>query len=174
MFDEKLIRSKIRSINDYPKKGIVFRDITPLIKDDKAFRQCIDQMAELLDGKKIDYIVGIEARGFVFGSALAYKLNKGFIPVRKKGKLPYKVISRDYDLEYGSATLEIHEDAIERGSSIVIVDDLLATGGTARAVAELIEQIGAKVAAMEFLVELMDLKGKEKLSNYDVISVLKY
>lgn len=168
------LKERIRDINDYPKKGIVFRDITPLIKDKDAFKSCIEEMARLVDKKNIDYVAGIEARGFIFGSALAYRLGKGFVLVRKRGKLPHKIISKNYELEYGSETLEIHKDAIEKGSNVLIADDLLATGGTAKAVAELIEEVGGNVAAIEFLVELTDLKGRAKLSNYDVISLLKY
>jgi len=174
MFDEQSAKKNIRDIVDYPKKGIVFRDITTLIKDKDSFKMCIDEMALRAAGKNIDYIVGIEARGFVTGSALAYKIGKGFIPIRKKGKLPHKTISADYALEYGNATIEIHEDAFEKGSNILITDDLLATGGTAKAAAQLVEQLGGKVVAIAFFVELLDLKGREKLSNYDVISLIKY
>lgn len=174
MLNEKELKQRIRDIANYPKKGIMFRDITTLIKDKHAFKDAIDQLSYKIIDKKIDYIVGVEARGFIVGSALAYKLNKGFIPVRKKGKLPHKTVSRNYALEYGNATLEIHEDALEKGSRVIIADDLLATGGTAKATAELIEQLGGKVAAYAFLVELIDLKGKEKLKDYDVISLLKY
>lgn len=174
MFDEQSAKRRIRDIADYPKKGIIFRDITTLLKDKDSFKACIDELAARANGKDIDYIVGIEARGFVTGSALAHKIGKGFIPIRKKGKLPHKTISRDYALEYGNATLEMHEDAFEKGSNILITDDLLATGGTAKAAAELVEQLGGKVAGIAFLVELEDLKGREKLSNYDVISLIKY
>jgi adenine phosphoribosyltransferase len=174
MFDEQFLRGKIRAINDYPKKGIVFRDITTLIKDGAAFRMCIDQLAKELEGKNIDYVVGVEARGFIFGAALAYKMGKGFVPVRKKGKLPYDTVSKEYDLEYASATIEMHKDSIEKDSSVVLIDDLLATGGTAKAAADLISEIGGKVEAIAFIVELTDLNGKEKLSNYDVMSLIKY
>ncbi len=174
MFDEAAIKARIRNVNDYPKNGIVFRDITTLLKDSDSFRSCIDQLSYKLMDRKIDYVAGIEARGFILGSALAYKLGKGFIPVRKKGKLPHGTISRDYALEYGNGSLEIHRDAMEKGSRILIADDLLATGGTAMAVAELVEELEGKVEAFGFLVELIDLKGREKLSKYDVISLVKY
>lgn len=171
---EKLLKGRITDIKDYPKKGIVFRDITSLIDDAQAFGAAIDRMAQLASTSKIDYIVGIEARGFVLGSALAYRMKKGFILIRKKGKLPRATISKQYDLEYGSDTLEMHRDAIKGNGSVLIVDDLLATGGTAKAVAELVEEAGGKVAALEFLVELTELNGREKLSKYDVISVVRY
>lgn len=174
MFEEQFLKGKIRDINDYPKPGIIFRDITTLIKDGRAFAMCVDQLAEKLSNKRIDYVVGIEARGFIFGSALAFKLNKGFIPVRKKGKLPFDTVSKEYDLEYASATIEIHKDAIEQGARVVMVDDLLATGGTAKAAAELIGELGATVEAIAFIVELEDLKGREKLSDYEIISLIKY
>jgi adenine phosphoribosyltransferase len=174
MFDEQLIKGKIREIKDYPKKGIVFRDITTLLKDSNAFRMCIDQLAESIKDTKIDYIVGIEARGFIIGSALAYKLGKGLVPMRKKGKLPNHTIGRDYALEYGSATIEMHRDAIEKGSSVVIADDLLATGGTARAAAELVEEVGGRVGCVAFLVELTELKGRDRLSDYNIVSLVKY
>ncbi len=173
-FDQQYVKERIRSMNDYPKKGIVFRDITTLIKDAKGFRMCIDKLSELLNGKEIDYIVGIEARGFVFGSALAYKLGKGFVLVRKKGRLPHATISKEYELEYGNAAVEIHKDSIERGSNVVIADDLLATGGTAKAVAELVSEIGGNVVELVFLVELEALNGRSKLSGYDVTSLIKY
>ncbi len=174
MIDEKFLKSMIRDVKDYPKNGILFRDITPLIKDSRALAMCIDGLAELVNRKRIDYVVGIESRGFIFGTALAHRLGKGFIPIRKKGKLPYKTISRDYDLEYGSSTLEMHSDAIEKDNRVLIVDDLLATGGTAKAAAELIEQAGGKIVALEFVVELSDLKGSQRLDGHDVISLLKY
>lgn len=173
-FDLQYVKERIRRIDDYPKKGIVFRDITTLIKDAKGFGMCIGRLSELLNGKEIDYIAGIEARGFVFGSALAYNLNKGFVPVRKKGKLPHETISKEYELEYGSAAVEIHKDSIERGSNVVIADDLLATGGTARAVADLVGEIGGNVVELVFLVELEALNGRSRLSGYDVTSLVKY
>jgi adenine phosphoribosyltransferase len=169
-----LIRGSIKSVNDYPKKGIVFRDITPLLKDSRAFSTCIDGMAEWADGKGADYIVSIEARGFIIGAALAARLGLGFIPVRKKGKLPRKTVSKKYTIEYAEREMEMHEDAIEKGSRVLIVDDLLATGGTARAAADLIESVGGKVVGIGFVVELTDLKGRDIIKKYDVFSLVKY
>jgi adenine phosphoribosyltransferase len=168
------LRDKIRQIPDFPKEGIVFRDITTLIKDKDAFKQAVDEIVSDLKDKKIDYIVGPEARGFLMGSAVAYALGVGFVPVRKKGKLPGEVIQKEYDLEYGTDILEIHNDAIEKGSNVAIVDDLLATGGTVFAVSSLLEDIGAKVAAMEFLIELTFLNPREKLKKYHINSLVKY
>ena len=168
------LRDKIRQISDFPKEGIVFRDITTLIKDKDAFKQAVDEIVSDLKDKKIDYIVGPEARGFLMGSAVAYALGVGFVPVRKKGKLPGEVIQKEYDLEYGTDILEIHNDAIEKGSNVAIVDDLLATGGTVFAVSSLLEDIGAKVAAMEFLIELTFLNPREKLKKYHINSLVKY
>ena len=168
------LRDKIRQIPDFPKEGIVFRDITTLIKDKDAFKQAVDEIVSDLKDKKIDYIVGPEARGFLMGSAVAYALDVGFVPVRKKGKLPGEVIQKEYDLEYGTDILEIHKDAIEKGSNVAIVDDLLATGGTVFAVSSLLEDIGAKVAAMEFLIELTFLNPREKLKKYHINSLVKY
>jgi adenine phosphoribosyltransferase len=174
MFDESSMKSRIRSIPNYPKKGIMFYDITTLLKDADAFAKCIDHIAQILDGRKIDYIVGIDARGFIIGAALAYKLKKGFIPIRKKGKLPHKTVSKSYDLEYGTDTIEMHIDAVEKGDNVVVVDDLLATGGTAKAAAELVTGAGANIISLIFLVELKDLKGREKLQDYNIISLIKY
>lgn len=168
------LRDKIRQIPDFPKEGIVFRDITTLIKDKSAFKEAVDEIVSDLKDKKIDYIVGPEARGFLMGSAVAYALGVGFVPVRKKGKLPGEVIQKEYDLEYGTDILEIHKDAIEKGSNVAIVDDLLATGGTVFAVSSLLEDIGAKVAAMEFLIELTFLNPREKLKKYHINSLVKY
>ncbi|MGI0100517.1 MAG: adenine phosphoribosyltransferase [Candidatus Micrarchaeaceae archaeon] len=174
MFNEKSAKGLIRDINDYPKKGILFRDVTTLIGNPKAFNECIDELASRLKGKRIDCIIGIEARGFIIGSALSYKMHAGFIPVRKKGRLPYKTISKRYSLEYGTDSIEMHSDAIKKGSSVLIADDLLATGGTAKAAAELAEQAEGKVAALAFLIELSALNGRDKLNGYDVISLIKY
>lgn len=158
----EFLKSRIRDIPDYPKKGILFKDITPLLKDARAFGICVDEMAARVpDG--IDYLIGTEARGFILGGAIAYKKGVGFVPARKKGKLPHKTISRDYGLEYGRASLELHVDAIEDGSTVMIVDDLLATGGTASATAELAKSLGGIVAGFLFLVELSELNGRDKL-----------
>ncbi len=168
------IKSVIREIENFPKDGINFKDITTLLKDGGSFKFAVDMMVEDLKNRKIDYIVGPEARGFLMGAAVAYALGVGFIPVRKPGKLPSKTASIDYELEYGVDSLEIHIDAFEVGSRIAIVDDLLATGGTVRAVAKLIESLGGKIEAIEFLIELEDLKGKSKLSEYHINSLVTY
>lgn len=168
------LKSHIRDIPDFPKEGIIFKDITTLLKDKNAFKKSIDVLAQKFRKEKIDYIVGVEARGFIFGAALAYKLNVGFIPVRKKGKLPHKTRSVTYELEYGEDTLEIHEDAIAPKSRVLVVDDLLATGGTISAVCELVRQQKAVIAGVAFIVELKFLKGKKKLKDVDIYSVIKY
>jgi len=168
------LAESIRSIPDFPKPGIIFRDITTLLKDKAAFKQAIGELVEKFKGKKIDYVVGVEARGFILGGAIAVKLGVGFIPVRKKGKLPWKTKSVSYELEYGTDTLEIHEDALEPGCRVLIVDDLLATGGTVSAVAKLVESQGAKIEAVAFIIELVDLKGREKLKKYPVISLVEF
>ena len=167
----------IRDIPDFPKKGIIFKDITPLLKNNKLFKESIEIIAETLRAKKMspELILSMEARGFIFGASLAYLLNIGFIPIRKKGKLPYKTIQTEYELEYGKDILEIHEDAIEKGTKCLIVDDVLATGGTAEAVYKLMEKAGGKLTAFVFLIELEFLKAREKLEKYgEVISILKY
>ena len=168
------LKDKIKQIPNFPKEGIVFRDITTLIKDKDAFKEAVDEIVSDLKDKKIDYIVGPEARGFLMGSAVAYALGVGFVPVRKKGKLPGEVIQKEYDLEYGTDILEIHKDAIEKGSNVAIVDDLLATGGTVFAVSKLLEDIGVNVVAMEFLIELTFLNPREKLEKYHINSLVKY
>jgi len=153
------LKEKIRTIPDFPKEGIMFRDITTLIKDGEGFKEAIDIFTDRYKAMDIDYIVGIEARGFIIGGALAYNLNKGFIPVRKPGKLPYKSLSNEYELEYGVGTLEIHIDAVKKGDKVLILDDLLATGGTALAAAALVETLGGTVVEMAFVVDLPDLGG---------------
>lgn len=168
------IKSKIRVIEDFPEKGVSFKDITTLTKDKDAFKQVIDQMVDDLKEKNIDYIVGPEARGFLFGAAVAYALGVGFIPVRRPGKLPSDAIREEYELEYGTNILEIHRDSISEGDRIAIVDDLLATGGTVLSAAKLIEKLGGEVVAMEFLIELKLLRGRDKLKSYTVNSVVKY
>ena len=167
------LKDTIRAIEDYPKKGVIFRDITTLLKDKEAFKKAVDEMAEKID-KDVDKIIGIEARGFIFGAALAYKLNKGFVPVRKPGKLPWDKVSESYELEYGEDSIEMHRDAIEAGEKIVIVDDLLATGGTSKACINLVEKLKGEVSSAIFLVELEDLKGREILSGTRVESIIKY
>lgn len=168
------LKSYIRDIPDFPKKGIIFKDITTLLKDPKAFKLALEAMTKLYKGKKIDYVVAIESRGFIFGSVLAYKLGAGFVPVRKKGKLPYKTTSVTYDLEYGTDTLEIHSDAFSANSRILIVDDLLATGGTLQAVVKLVKGLGAKVVGVGFLIELSFLNGREKLKDVPVEAIIRY
>ena len=170
----ELIRSKIRNIPDFPKPGIIFKDITPLLQDRSAFQSCIDQMSYCLEDLDIDIIVGIESRGFIFGPTIAYRLAKGFIPLRKKGKLPGKTEQISYALEYGEGVLEIHADALSRGQRVAIIDDVLATGGTALAAAQLVEKLGGKVAALTFLGELGLLKGREKIAHYETFSLLQF
>ena len=170
----EVLRQKIRDVPNFPKEGIVFKDITTLLKDHDAYRQAVELMAAPYEGKGVRLVVGVESRGFIFGGALAYRLGAGFVPVRKEGKLPYEKISEAYQLEYGSAVLEIHRDAIGPGEPVVIVDDLLATGGTARATARLVQQLGGRVVGMSFLVELRFLKGADHLSEYQVVSQIKF
>jgi len=164
----------IRTVPDFPKKGIGFKDITTLLKDKQAFQRAVDEIADKFRHKKIDKIVGIESRGFIFGAALAYKWNVGFVPVRKPGKLPAEAHREEYQLEYGKDSIEIHRDAIMPGENVLIVDDLLATGGTASAAVRLVEKLGGKIAGAAFLIELAFLNGREKLKNYEVISIIEY
>lgn len=169
------LKQHIRSIPDFPKPGILFRDITTLLQNPKAFRAAIDQLANRFRDHKIDKIVGIESRGFLTAAPLAYLLNAGFVPVRKKGKLPFKTTSVSYQLEYGEDTLEMHLDSVLKGERVLIADDLLATGGTARATADLVKKNGGDVAAFAFLIELNDLKGREKLAaGSEVHSLLQF
>jgi adenine phosphoribosyltransferase len=168
------LKSKIRTVPDWPKKGIMFRDITPLLQDKKAFKYVIDKFYERYKGKNIDVIVAIESRGFVFGAVLAYKLGCSFVPVRKEGKLPYKTLKQEYSLEYGTATVEIHKDAVKQNDNVLIVDDLIATGGTITATIKLVELLGGKVVEIAFVIELIDLKGREKLKDYNVFSLVEF
>ena len=168
------LKKLIREIPDFPKKGILFYDITTLLKDKSGYATLIDQLAEHYIGKQVDLILGMEARGFIFGPALAYRLNAGFVPVRKPGKLPAATARVEYDLEYGSNALEVHKDAIEKGQRVLIVDDLLATGGTAQATAKLASSLGAQIGGLAFVVELDFLNGRDKLKPYDVFSLLHY
>ena len=170
---EKL-RAGVRDVPDFPKKGIVFKDITPILKDPALFRGSIDAFLEQCRTKKIDKIVGIDARGFLFGSAVAYELGVGFVPLRKKGRLPYKTESAKYSLEYGEAEMELHIDAITGGEQIVLIDDLLATGGTSASAATLIKKVGGTLVEAIFLIELEFLHGREKLAPVPVMSFLKY
>jgi adenine phosphoribosyltransferase len=168
------IKSAIRDVPDFPQKGIIFKDITPVLKDPKLFQSAIDVLAEWLRDKKIDYLAGIESRGFIFSPVLAYQMKVGFIPVRKKGKLPYLTEQMAYTLEYGEAVIEIHKDAVEPGARVAIIDDLLATGGTALAAAKLVEKLGGQVAGIGFLIELLFLNGRQKLSPYEIFSLVQY
>lgn len=168
------LKAMIRDVPDFPKKGILFKDITTLLARGDIFPKVIDQIANHYRSKKVQKVVGVESRGFIFGAPVAYKLQAGVVPIRKKGKLPYKTVSATYALEYGTDTLEMHEDAIKRGTRVLIVDDLLATGGTAKATAELVEKVGGKIIGFAFLIELAFLKGRENLKNYDVFSLIQY
>ncbi|MBO5509766.1 MAG: adenine phosphoribosyltransferase [Lachnospiraceae bacterium] len=170
----KKLEDYMTSIPDYPQPGIIFRDITSVLESGDGLKLAIDEMDKLLEGVDFDLIAGAESRGFIFGAPLAYMHNKGFVPVRKKGKLPRETVEMSYDLEYGSATIELHKDAIKPGDKVVLVDDLIATGGTIEAAAKLVEQLGGEVVKMIFLIELTDLRGRERLSAYDISSVICY
>ena len=168
------LKAAIRDVPDFPKKGIVFKDITTLLKDPARFRRAVDLLARLVEGEKADKVVAIESRGFILGSLLADRLGVGFVPVRKPGKLPARTLKASYELEYGTDSLEIHEDSLSLGERALIVDDLIATGGTARAVGDLTERLGATVAAYLFLIELTFLNGREKLKGHKVLSLIRY
>ncbi len=168
------LKRYIRDVPDYPQPGILFRDITPLLQDAQALHFCIDKLAERYRGAGIDVVVGIESRGFIFGTPLAYLLGVGFVPVRKKGKLPAETITIQYDLEYGSNVLEIHTDALRSGQRVLIVDDLLATGGTTEGTVRLVESLGARVVSLAFLIELSALQGRSRLPGQDVFALLSY
>lgn len=170
----KKIEEYVRSIPDFPEEGIIFRDITSVLQDADGLHLAIDSMQALLDGVDFDVVVGAESRGFVFGTPIAYNLHKPFVLVRKKGKLPCETVSRSYALEYGTAEIEMHKDSIKPGQRVVLVDDLIATGGTIEAAAKLVEELGGKVVKIIFLMELAGLKGRERLKDYDVASVIRY
>ena len=170
----KKLEEYVRSIPDFPEEGIIFRDITSVLQDADGFRLSIDELLKLLEGVDFDVIVGAESRGFIFGAPLAYELHKPLILVRKKGKLPCETVSREYALEYGTATIEMHKDAIKKGQKAVIVDDLIATGGTLEAAAKLVEELGGSVVKIICLMELAGLNGRDKLDGYDVESVIRY
>ena len=170
----KKLEDYVRSIPDFPEPGIIFRDITSILQDADGLRLAIDSMQELLKGVDFDVIVGAESRGFVFGAPIAYNLHKPFVLIRKKGKLPCETVSKEYDLEYGSAEIEMHKDSIKPGQKVVLVDDLIATGGTIQAAAELVESLGGQVVKICFVMELAGLKGRERLSGYDVESAIIY
>jgi adenine phosphoribosyltransferase len=168
------LASKIRDIPDFPKRGIVFKDIMPLLADAEALHETVEKLAEFAEPRKPDLIVGAEARGFILGAALAYRLECGFIAARKPGKLPWRTVSVKYALEYGFDALELHADAIKPGTRVIVHDDLLATGGTARAKVDLVEQLGGEVVGLAFLIELEFLNGRERLEGYDVFSLIRY
>ena len=168
------LKQYIRDIPDFPVEGILFRDITPLMQEPAAFRYVIDRMAEYYEGQDIDVILGIEARGFLIGAPLAYRIGKPFVPIRKEGKLPYETRSMKYALEYGQNVVEVHTDAVSKGQRAIILDDLLATGGTMAAGAELVESMGGEVAGLGVVIELIDLDGRERLSGYGVFSLVQY
>ena len=172
--DQNQLKKLIREVPDFPQKGILFYDITTLLKDKAGFAALVDRLSEHYLDRQIDLVLGMEARGFIFAPALAYRRNAGFVPVRKPGKLPAETVRYDYSLEYGTNSLEIHKDAIQKGQRVIIVDDLLATGGTAEATAKLATQLGAEIAGLGFVVELDFLKGREKLKGFDVMSLLHY
>lgn len=170
----KKLEDYVRSIPDFPEKGIIFRDITTVLQDKDGFQLAIDSLQKELDGVEFDAVLGAESRGFIFGAPLAYNMNKAFVPVRKKGKLPCETVSMEYELEYGTAELEMHKDSIKPGDRVVLVDDLIATGGTIEATVRLVEMLGGTVVKIIFLMELEGLKGREKLADYDVASIIKY
>jgi adenine phosphoribosyltransferase len=170
----KKVEDYVKSIPDFPEPGIIFRDVTSVIQDPDGLKLAVDGLVKLLDGVEFDLIAGPESRGFIFGMPVAYLLGKGFVMVRKKGKLPRETVSRSYDLEYGTATIEIHKDAVQPGQRVVLVDDLIATGGSAEAACKLIEELGGTVVKTVFLMELAGLKGREKLKDYDVASLITY
>ena len=169
-----MLKELIRDIPDFPKEGIIFKDITPVLQNPAGLKEVVDKFSEHYANQKIDVIVGAEARGFLFGPAVAINIGAGFVPVRKPGKLPYETASKTYDLEYGTDTLEIHKDAVKAGDNVLMMDDLLATGGTMVASCELVESLGGKITGCAFLIELGFLNGKEKLSKYDIFSLIQY
>ncbi|MDI6883424.1 MAG: adenine phosphoribosyltransferase [Patescibacteria group bacterium] len=170
----KNLKKKVRSIPDWPEKGVVFRDITPVLEDKKLFRFLIEELSKFAKGENPDKIVGIDARGFILASALAYKLKTGLAIVRKKGKLPYKTIKKKYTLEYAAETLEMHRDAIKKGERVLLIDDLLATGGTMKAASEIVKKLGGKIVGILFFIELKGLKGRKKLKGYRVKSLINF
>lgn len=170
----KKIEEYVRSIPDFPEPGIIFRDVTSVLQDADGLQLAIDSMQDCLEGEEFDVITGLESRGFIFGMPIAYNLHKPFVPIRKKGKLPRETVSASYDLEYGSAEIEMHKDSIKPGQKVVIVDDLIATGGTIEAAIKLVEELGGEVVKVVFLMELAGLKGRERLKGYDVSSVICY
>lgn len=170
----KKLEDYVRNIPDFPEEGVIFRDVTTVLQDAEGFKLAIDSMQEKLKDLDFDLIIGAESRGFIFGTPIAYNMNKPFVPVRKKGKLPCETIEESYDLEYGKATLEIHKDAISKGQKVVIIDDLVATGGTLEAIIKLVERLGGEVVKICCLIELPALKGREKLKDYDLCTIIEF
>jgi adenine phosphoribosyltransferase len=170
----KELGERIRDIPDFPKPGILFKDITTMLKDGDSFKSAVDGLLAKVKGKPIDVVVGMESRGFIFGAPIAYALGVGFVPVRKLGKLPADVVSVEYDLEYGSATLEMHKDALKPGARVLIVDDLLATGGTVAGTIELVKQLNGEIVALAFLIELKALRGRDRLQGYDIATLIEF
>lgn len=168
------IKSKIRTVPHWPIKGVMFRDITTLLQDQEAFRYAVDELYNRYKDKKIDVVVGIESRGFIFGAVLAYKLTAGFVPVRKKGRLPYKTLTEEFEKEYGKDKVEIHLDSIKKGDKVLVVDDLIATGGTVSAAIRLVEKLGGEIVECAFLIGLPDLKGQEKLQGYKIFTMIDF
>jgi len=174
MTEEIDLKSKIRTVPHFPKKGVMFKDITTLLNDSRCFRYAVKEMLERLKGKKIDKVVSAESRGFIFGSVIAHDIGAGFVPLRKPGKLPHKTIREEYNTEYSKDAFEVHEDAIKKGENVLIVDDLLATGGTMEAAVKLIERLGGNIVGIAILIELGFLKGRDKLRKYDLFSLINY
>lgn len=170
----KKLEDYVVSIPDFPEEGIIFRDVTSILQDKDGLRLAVDQIQEQLEGLDFDVVLGPESRGFIFGVPIAYNMNKSFVPVRKRGKLPRETVEMEYDLEYGKAVIEMHKDAIKKGDKVVIIDDLIATGGTIEAIVKLVENLGGEIVKIAFLMELEGLKGRDKLADYSVASVIKY
>ena len=168
------LKETIRTVPNWPIEGVMFRDITTLMQDPEAFREACDRFHQRYKGQKIDKIIGIDARGFIFGAVLAYHLKVGFVPVRKKGKLPFRTIGEEYTLEYGTNSVEMHEDSVKKGERVVIIDDLIATGGTIAAAISLVERLGGKVIECAFVVELPELKGRDKIKGYDIFTLMEF
>lgn len=168
------LKQSIRNVTDFPKPGISFKDITPLLSDPSIFQSAIDALIQTVKGQKIDKVIGLDARGFLFATPIALQLNAGFVPIRKKGKLPWLTHEKAYSLEYGQNTVEIHQDAIKKGENVLLIDDLLATGGTANAAIQLIDKLGGNIIAASFLIELTELKGRDLLGNTPIHSIIKY
>lgn len=173
-FMHQLLKEAVRDVEDFPKEGIIFKDISPILQDHKLFQKACDAISQTVDGQEIDKVVGIDARGFIFGAPIALALNAGFVPIRKKGKLPWQTYTKEYALEYGTDTVEVHQDAIQPGEKVLLVDDLLATGGTAAAAVKLINDLGADLVCVSFLIELSFLNGREKITCDNIHSILNY